>query len=76
MLVTTPLWVASTRLKLQGVNYEGERSSQDKPSTYVGIVGMPCTYKVKNMVRGTVKPFIFRAMKFCGFQKNYAFMGT
>lgn len=39
MLVTTPLWVANTRLKLQGAKLETQKYKADKEVRYKGILG-------------------------------------
>ena len=39
VLVTTPLWVVNTRLKLQGIKFKTEHMENDKKKKYRGIVG-------------------------------------
>ncbi|CAH1274198.1 SLC25A17 [Branchiostoma lanceolatum] len=38
VLLTTPMWVVNTRLKLQGAKFTGEEQRENKPPHYKGIV--------------------------------------
>ncbi|XP_078691172.1 peroxisomal membrane protein PMP34-like isoform X1 [Branchiostoma floridae x Branchiostoma belcheri] len=38
VLLTTPMWVVNTRLKLQGAKFTGEEQRENKPHHYKGIV--------------------------------------
>lgn len=47
VLVTTPLWVVNTRLKLQGAKF---RNTDIRPTHYTGIMGEVMIYQViKNL---------------------------
>jgi adenine nucleotide transporter 17 len=39
VLITTPLWVANTRIKLQGVNLKSEEMNKKVQYKYTGLVG-------------------------------------
>lgn len=39
VLVTTPLWVVNTRLKLQGAKFKTEKFKETKLPKYTGILG-------------------------------------
>lgn len=39
VLITTPLWVANTRMKLQGVNLKSEELSRKVQYKYTGLIG-------------------------------------
>lgn len=40
VLVTTPLWVVNTRLKLQGAKFQTKKFKEAKIPKYKGIIGM------------------------------------
>ena len=39
VLMTTPLWVVNTRLKVQGAKFETENYQEEKKVQYKGIIG-------------------------------------
>ncbi|WP_395239376.1 MC/SLC25 family protein, partial [Salmonella sp. s54412] len=52
VLLTTPLWVANTRIKLQGVNLKTEEMNKTPQSRYPGLLDAVCKIYNEEGFRG------------------------